>query len=100
MQAKKDKDRQQPLLSVDAEKNEWTLRPDLLSVIDRAVTDSLPASRDEGKPLEGLAVRNAQVDLSDPPPYACLSLSLSCRYHKRVGAVPHKKAFINISFCV
>ena len=61
MQAKKDKDRQQPLLSVDAERNEWTLRPDLLSVIDRAVADSMPASRDEGKPLEGLAVRNAQV---------------------------------------
>ena len=64
LQAKKDKDRQQPLLSVDAERNEWTLRPDLLSVIDRALTDSLPASRDEGKPLEGLPVRNAQVALS------------------------------------
>ena len=55
------KDKQQPLLSVDAEKNEWMLRPDLMSVIDCAVTYSIPAFKDEGKPLEGLAVRNAQV---------------------------------------
>lgn len=70
LQAKKDKDRQQPLLSVDAERNEWTLRPDLLSVLDRALHDSLPASRDEGKPLEGLAVRNAQV-IRNFPWHAC-----------------------------
>ena len=67
LQGKKDKDRQAPLLSVDAERNEWTLRPDLLAVIDRAVADSIPASKDEGKPLEGLAVRNAQVPCSMPP---------------------------------
>ena len=67
MQAKKDKDRQQPLLSVDSERNEWTLRPDLLSVIDRAVADSMPAIRDEVKPLEGLAVRNAQVTCANAP---------------------------------
>ena len=75
MQAKKDKDRQQPLLSVDAERNEWTLRPDLLSVIDRAVADSMPAIRDEVKPLEGLAVRNAQVTCANASPPACCQRS-------------------------
>ncbi len=35
-------------------------------MIDRAVTDSIPASRDEGKAPEGLAVRNAQVTCQDP----------------------------------
>ena len=74
LQGKKDKDKQQPLLSVDAEKNEWTLRPDLLSVIDRTVSDTIPAFKDEGKPLEGLAVRNAQVTLS---PLLCPALALS-----------------------
>lgn len=64
MQGKKQKDKQQPLLSVDAEKNEWTLQQDLLSVIDRTLSDTIPAFKEESKPLEGLAVRNAQVTLS------------------------------------
>ena len=62
LQGKKDKDKQQPLLSLDAERNEWTLRSDLVSVIECSLSDSFPAGQDDGKPAEGgLAVRNAQV---------------------------------------
>lgn len=67
LQGKKDKDRQQPLLSVDAERNEWTLRSDLVSVIECSLSDSFPAGKDDGKHAEGgLAVRNAQVSCDTP----------------------------------
>ena len=67
LQGKKDKERQQPLLSVDAERNEWTLRSDLVSVIECSLSDSFPAGKDDNKPAEGgLAVRNAQVSCDMP----------------------------------
>ena len=62
LQGKKDKDKQQPLLSVDAERNVWTLRSDLVSVIECSLSDTFPAGKEDGKPAEGgLAARNAQV---------------------------------------
>ena len=80
LQGKKDKDRQQPLLCVDAERDEWTLRSDLVSVIECSLSDSFPAGNDDGKPVEGgLAARNAQVscDGSQKSAWQCPSHAIA-----------------------
>ena len=94
LQGKKDKDRQQPLLSVDAERNEWTLRSDLVSVIECSLSDSFPAGKDDGKPAEGgLAVRNAQVSCDTSWwPQSSMAMPCSCQKSLLYSGLPRRAA--------